>query len=587
MITVSDSLEHSSALNHQGAPKQAHYVSEPVPSPAPVMPVMGSFLRSEKVTPPHTATSHAPLAPALLPQFSGAPYLPSESKQDNEQQARDDDANDQGTDEEAGVIRCICLCDDDDGFTIQCDRCLVWQHCACFGMSHASVPDEYLCEKCDPRPVDTNYARAVQRRRLQDEARKAPRAEHSAAAAAAAATMFQSVANAAWDSAVNGTKTPLPRRRRQSSRSPQTRPQPDPEIGEDLDLNTPSASRSKSRNRRSRSGSRKSVSAPARPKGSDDEEVHTRVDSWQMEYTPISVNRVREQSMVSLMARHVSHWKARGVLPTVQDEQGFFVAPLSDASGCLPTEEGERVYAEHGLAAVGHECVPVEMHCVSLRESHIHPHIRHISDQVTGSFFNNIMHSQALPSEPQNVWSASKMFCRPAMHGLFSDTHIPAGAFIMEYCGELYSADTYRANPINQYAKMGTPKPRVHLFPRPLNLAIDARMYGNPARFARSSCHPNAVLRPILHYDGSSDMPRLVFGLFAIAPISRSHEITVGWEWDDHHIVHALPALARDSCADEPAPRALPKSPPGADEMASPGFPYASSILADKYNQVL
>ena len=27
-----------------------------------------------------------------------------------------------------GVIRCICEMTDDDGFTIQCEKCLVWQH---------------------------------------------------------------------------------------------------------------------------------------------------------------------------------------------------------------------------------------------------------------------------------------------------------------------------------------------------------------------------------------------------------------------------------------------------------------------------
>lgn len=27
-----------------------------------------------------------------------------------------------------GVIRCICGTIEDDGFTIQCERCFVWQH---------------------------------------------------------------------------------------------------------------------------------------------------------------------------------------------------------------------------------------------------------------------------------------------------------------------------------------------------------------------------------------------------------------------------------------------------------------------------
>lgn len=40
--------------------------------------------------------------------------------------------------------------------------------------------------------------------------------------------------------------------------------------------------------------------------------------------------------------------------------------------------------------------------------------------------------------------------------------------------------------------------PFVHLIPPPLSLALDARLTGSEARFARSGCKPNAVLRPFL-----------------------------------------------------------------------------------------
>nr|BAG65610.1 unnamed protein product [Homo sapiens] len=35
---------------------------------------------------------------------------------------------------------------------IQCDKCMVWQHCDCMGVN--SDVEHYLCEQCDPRPVD-------------------------------------------------------------------------------------------------------------------------------------------------------------------------------------------------------------------------------------------------------------------------------------------------------------------------------------------------------------------------------------------------------------------------------------------------
>jgi hypothetical protein len=56
--------------------------------------------------------------------------------------------------DDEGIIRCICGYNDDDGFTIQCEKCMVWQHAACVGIRKDNVPDEYFCEDCDPRPLD-------------------------------------------------------------------------------------------------------------------------------------------------------------------------------------------------------------------------------------------------------------------------------------------------------------------------------------------------------------------------------------------------------------------------------------------------
>ena len=55
-----------------------------------------------------------------------------------------------GEDEE--VIRCICSIYKDEGKMIMCDKCEVWQHCDCMGVNDDI--DNYLCEQCDPRPVN-------------------------------------------------------------------------------------------------------------------------------------------------------------------------------------------------------------------------------------------------------------------------------------------------------------------------------------------------------------------------------------------------------------------------------------------------
>ena len=78
--------------------------------------------------------------------------------------------------EDAGIIRCVCSYTSDDGFTIQCDSCNVWQHANCVSIRPEAVPEEYLCELCDPgaareRGVDRRRAEEGQRRRTENETR--------------------------------------------------------------------------------------------------------------------------------------------------------------------------------------------------------------------------------------------------------------------------------------------------------------------------------------------------------------------------------------------------------------------------------
>ncbi|KAG9464638.1 hypothetical protein GDO78_019630, partial [Eleutherodactylus coqui] len=59
---------------------------------------------------------------------------------------------DGGHEKEDDVIRCVCGLYKDEGLMIQCEKCMVWQHCDCMGVT--TDVEHYLCEQCDPRPVD-------------------------------------------------------------------------------------------------------------------------------------------------------------------------------------------------------------------------------------------------------------------------------------------------------------------------------------------------------------------------------------------------------------------------------------------------
>lgn len=66
------------------------------------------------------------------------------------------------------LIRCVCDYTHDDGYTIQCDKCNVWQHSFCVEISASTEPEEYFCDRCDPREFDLARANKRQKKVLRD-----------------------------------------------------------------------------------------------------------------------------------------------------------------------------------------------------------------------------------------------------------------------------------------------------------------------------------------------------------------------------------------------------------------------------------
>lgn len=76
-----------------------------------------------------------------------------------------DDQNDRYGDT---VTRCICGFIHDDGYMIECDKCKVWQHVRCV-VRNKKVPDDYLCEECDPsKPTDRQKAKLLQQQWMRE-----------------------------------------------------------------------------------------------------------------------------------------------------------------------------------------------------------------------------------------------------------------------------------------------------------------------------------------------------------------------------------------------------------------------------------
>ncbi|XP_026120232.1 PHD finger protein 20-like protein 1 isoform X1 [Carassius auratus] len=60
-------------------------------------------------------------------------------------QYEDDDGGDE-------IVRCICEMDEENGFMIQCEDCMCWQHSVCMGLLEDSIPDHYICYICRDPP---------------------------------------------------------------------------------------------------------------------------------------------------------------------------------------------------------------------------------------------------------------------------------------------------------------------------------------------------------------------------------------------------------------------------------------------------
>ncbi|XP_018618621.1 PHD finger protein 20-like protein 1 [Scleropages formosus] len=50
------------------------------------------------------------------------------------------------------IVRCICEMDEENGFMIQCEECMCWQHSVCMGLLEDCIPDQYVCYVCQDPP---------------------------------------------------------------------------------------------------------------------------------------------------------------------------------------------------------------------------------------------------------------------------------------------------------------------------------------------------------------------------------------------------------------------------------------------------
>lgn len=190
-------LDHTYAVSTKTvSDPTANGTGPPVGDPAPTSPPSGvlpppvapvEIATPEADSPVDVVVSTRTAAPvpgfderAAAPVATGYRY--DVSRNDEEDTASvassaDDDAADGRHDsdtetapegEEEGKTRCVCEFTHDDGYMICCDRCGEWQHVDCMGIDRQNIPDDYMCDRCQPRSIDRKRARSVQIRKREE-----------------------------------------------------------------------------------------------------------------------------------------------------------------------------------------------------------------------------------------------------------------------------------------------------------------------------------------------------------------------------------------------------------------------------------
>ncbi|KAF8980230.1 hypothetical protein BGZ46_004488 [Entomortierella lignicola] len=479
----------------------------------------------------------------------------------------EDSGDNEEDDEDAGVIRCICNYTDDDGFTIQCERCLVWQHAVCVGIVQSNVPDEYLCEQCSPRPVDRKRANEIQRRRngtLERKKEKSPtrrkpsvgrpRKQFSSASSGHSEQSPTPTSSSnpkengahpgpVGNGTINGqskgaTSSQMDINGKKIKPTTNNSSKQAPSYSHTQNANSttsiPSSSHSyhpsnKPKPHGQGNGSRiPSASIEDDDLDMENESLEDAQDSYQSEFSSVESNIVTSKAVQDLFRQVIAQFRQ------AQSRK----RSLSLTSGVkLELVAANSTFSNNSNKINNSTASPTNTAGVdpsSGSQSFSAPPFNPNTDSSNVvSMERESLARPLLKTTVKHILPSSKSPHSPAsQYGLFAESNVGAGRFMMEFKGEVSLKSAYKSDPINQYSILATPKPFVLFHPQ-LNLVVDARRNGNDARFARRCCLPNTEVKSIV-VPGVQDQT-VHLGLFAKVPIGKGQEITLDWDWNMDH----------------------------------------------------
>ncbi|KAF7729846.1 hypothetical protein EC973_003580 [Apophysomyces ossiformis] len=392
---------------------------------------------------------------------------------------------------DTGAIRCVCSSSDDDGFTIQCERCLIWQHAFCVKIDHSNIPDHYLCDKCEKKYPDLKRSLDLQKHQkyasdvndsqlMLDSVTQEKKRRHS---------LVDSIAvQKRKDDRAKGRAF---RREKVRSSESQGRVRDEQKI---LQIARQTSKKPKLSKR---------ISIPKhslRELDSDDDFPHNfqkaRLYQGRKEFDTTTKNVIKSKFVKQIFKEARDRWSqhSRWKGPPWRDDQ-----PIRGMDGTRLKDSSPFVVMDKTM--------------------------------LMPSIPKTSVHALAKSLHGQSSLSKKTSGVRK---GVFADIHIPANRYLMEVNGEVVLKSEYKFDPKNQYIILGTQRLHVLFYPT-LDLCIDGHRIGSEARFIRRSCHPNAELRSIV-VPHSKDDQTIHLGVFTCEEVEKGEEITVGWNWQRGHI---------------------------------------------------
>jgi len=373
-----------------------------------------------------------------------------------------------------GEIACICAYTDDDGNTIQCDKCLRWQHIQCYYPPPTEVPGEdqkHYCLDCVHRD-DLDARQATDRQRRGIENRKE----------------------------LNGLRRPPAKSHKKKVKgSPSLTAQPNGWPTE--------------RHNHIHDHDRKSASPRDQPPPAKRPKTAHRPSG--------SVGQPRKRTSTINMQRSSSkspETEARIVIPQYSDD---FIHLFHSESPQVDTDTNlmNNIAVTNLLSEWLKDSNAVGKSTGGLTPSDIFKRWDGRMEEIPGRPEVNVQ------------WVEDPRFTQdnmtPRWAQLAVEQDIAPGTLIGELRGRIGQKDDYINDPDGNWNELRHPEPFVFFHPQ-LPIVIDARQEGSLFRYVRRSCQPNAELQTII-----TESTEYHFCFMATKDIKAGDEVTVAWQIPD------------------------------------------------------